>query len=186
MKKIQKLLSLLLAIIMLAGALAGCAGGEKPAADTPKNGQTDEQTPAVDTSASAARDDIVIGLVQEPATLDPNNMSDGGGFMVAANIYEGLLWSTDDLKIEPLLAKSWDISGDGLVYTFHLEEDVKFHNGEPFTATPSSTRFSTLHTFPVTRRRLKSSTSRLHRSSMMKCPICRRSTSTSCTATMPT
>ena len=134
MKKIQKLLSLLLAIIMLAGALAGCAGGEKPAADTPKNGQTDEQTPAVDTSASAARDDIVIGLVQEPATLDPNNMSDGGGFMVAANIYEGLLWSTDDLKIEPLLAKSWDISGDGLVYTFHLEEDVKFHNGEPFTA----------------------------------------------------
>ena len=47
MKKIQKLLSLLLAIIMLAGALAGCAGGEKPAADTPKNGQTDEQTPAV-------------------------------------------------------------------------------------------------------------------------------------------
>lgn len=134
MKKIQKLLSLLLAIIMLAGALAGCAGGEKPAADTPKNGQTDEQTPAVDTSASAARDDIVIGLVQEPATLDPNNMSDGGGFMVAANIYEGLLWSTDDLQIEPLLAKSWDISDDGLVYTFHLEEDVKFHNGEPFTA----------------------------------------------------
>ncbi len=53
MKKIQKLLSLLLAIIMLAGALAGCAGGEKARCGHTEE-RPDEQTPAVDTSASAA------------------------------------------------------------------------------------------------------------------------------------
>ena len=122
--KIRSLGCIALAAAMLFGSLTGC-GGDSAA---PAN----EETAQV--QSGEKREDIVVGLPQEPATLDPNNMSDGGGFMVAANIYEGLLWITDDLEIEPLLAKNWEISEDGLVYTFYLEEDVTFHNGEPFTA----------------------------------------------------
>ena len=39
-----------------------------------------------------------------------------------------------DFKIRPLLAKSWDISPDGLIYTFHLNNGVKWHDGAPFTS----------------------------------------------------
>ena len=50
-------------------------------------------------------------------------------------VFEGLVRSTADGKsIEPCLATSWDISDDGLVYTFHLREDVKFSDGTPVTA----------------------------------------------------
>jgi peptide/nickel transport system substrate-binding protein len=50
-------------------------------------------------------------------------------------VYEGLTtWDMETLEPEPLLAKSWEISDDGLTYTFHLQEGVKWHNGDPFTA----------------------------------------------------
>ena len=92
------------------------------------------------TAQKVNTDQIKFGLGQEPSTLDPNMMSDGYSFQVAANIFEGLLNITDDLTIEPLLAKDWKISDDGLIYTFYLEENVYFHNGEHFTA--SDVKFS--------------------------------------------
>ena len=132
-KKFRNLWCVALCVAMIISMLSGCGGSGGETAQTDSN-QGQEQQETGQEESGTTRDDIVIGLVQEPATLDPNNMSDGGGFMVAANIYEGLLWITDDLEIEPLLAKDWDISEDGLVYTFYLEEGVTFHNGEPFTA----------------------------------------------------
>jgi len=39
-----------------------------------------------------------------------------------------------DFAIRPLLAREWEISDDGLTYTFHLEEGVTWHDGEPFTS----------------------------------------------------
>ena len=48
-------------------------------------------------------------------------------------VYESLVENTPD-GIKPLLAESWDISEDGKTYTFHLRQDVKFHDGEPFNA----------------------------------------------------
>lgn len=53
---------------------------------------------------------------------------------VAGKIYESLLTYSHGLEPQPGLAKSWEISDDGLVYTFHLNEGVKWHDGEPFTA----------------------------------------------------
>src|SRR3546814_11972420 len=53
---------------------------------------------------------------------------------VAGKIYESLLTYSFDLKPQPGLAKSWEVSPDGLAYTFHLQEGVKWHDGKPFTA----------------------------------------------------
>lgn len=53
---------------------------------------------------------------------------------VAGKIYESLLTYSHDLKPQPGLAKSWDMSADGLTYTFHLNEGVTWHDGKPFTA----------------------------------------------------
>src|SRR5690606_18681289 len=72
----------------------------------------------------------------EPPSLDPTT----GGAAAAIrsvtynNIFEGLTKVDRDGAVQPLLAKSWEISDDGLTYTFHLQENAKFHDGAPLTA----------------------------------------------------
>ena len=53
---------------------------------------------------------------------------------MAGKIYESLLTYTTDLKPQPGLAKSWEAAPDGLSYTFHLQDNVKWHDGKPFSA----------------------------------------------------
>ena len=51
------------------------------------------------------------------------------------NLYDGLVRYKDkSLEVEPALASSWEISSDHLVYTFHLRENIKFHDGTAFNA----------------------------------------------------
>ncbi|MUK60143.1 staphylopine-dependent metal ABC transporter substrate-binding protein CntA, partial [Pseudomonas aeruginosa] len=57
----------------------------------------------------------------------------GGSMSAESMIYEPLVRNTKD-GIKPLLAKKWDVSEDGKTYTFHLRDDVKFHDGTPFDA----------------------------------------------------
>lgn len=54
--------------------------------------------------------------------------------IVASKVMEGLLYLDNDLKPQPLLAEKWDISADGLTYTFKLRPNVKWHDGQPFTS----------------------------------------------------
>src|SRR5690606_32328621 len=54
--------------------------------------------------------------------------------IVAGKIYESLLTYDFDLNPQPSLAKSWEISQDGLTYTFQLQEGATWHDGKPFTA----------------------------------------------------
>ena len=53
---------------------------------------------------------------------------------IILNVYDSLVFPNPDGSMKPLLAKSWEISGDGLVYTFELVPGVKFHNGDELTA----------------------------------------------------
>lgn len=76
-----------------------------------------------------------IGFQQEPTVLDPTADAtasiDG---MLAHNIYESLVTLTEAGEVRPELATSWDISEDGLTYTFHLVEGASFHDGTTFDA----------------------------------------------------
>src|SRR5690606_7852047 len=49
-------------------------------------------------------------------------------------IYDGLVSYDFDFNPKPQLATSWEISSDGLTYTFHLRQGVKWHDGKPFTS----------------------------------------------------
>ena len=60
--------------------------------------------------------------------------SDSASGSVSGFIFNGLVKYDKDINIVGDLAKSWDISEDGLVITFHLREGVKWHDGEEFTA----------------------------------------------------
>ena len=77
----------------------------------------------------------VIGMQLEPPVLNPTvNPSAAISQMLYGNLYEGLLRFAADGSVRPLLAESWDISADGLIYTFHLRGGVRFQDGTPFDA----------------------------------------------------
>ncbi len=85
--------------------------------------------------ALAARTDLTVGMVLEPTGLDPTSGAAAAVDEVTyANIFEGLTRIDETGAVRPDLAESWDISEDGLTYTFHLQEGVKFHDGTPLTA----------------------------------------------------
>jgi peptide/nickel transport system substrate-binding protein len=78
---------------------------------------------------------LVVGQIAEPKSLDPSVDTAVNDFRILVNVYDGLVRYKDGtLQVEPALAKSWDISDDGLTYTFHLREGVKFQDGTPFNA----------------------------------------------------
>ena len=70
----------------------------------------------------------------EPDSLDPYKSAAADTDAVMHNIYRGLVDYNEKGEIIPALATSWDISDDGRTYTFHLRDDVLFHNGEKFTS----------------------------------------------------
>ena len=85
--------------------------------------------------AAAQRSDINVGMVLEPPNLDPTSGAAAAIREVTySNIFEGLTRFGPDGSVNPGLAHGWDISDDGLTYTFHLREGVTFHDGAPFSA----------------------------------------------------
>jgi peptide/nickel transport system substrate-binding protein len=87
-------------------------------------------------SAMAAKSSLTMGVVLEPPHLDPTAGAAAAiDEMVYANVFEGLTRIDKNGAVKPALAKSWDISADKKVYTFHLQAGVKFHDGAKFDAT---------------------------------------------------
>jgi peptide/nickel transport system substrate-binding protein len=88
------------------------------------------------TVSAQMRDDVTLGLVLEPPHLDPTAGAAAAiDEVVYANLFEGLTRIEADGSVQPQLATSWDISLDGLTYTFHLKDDVTFHDGSHFDST---------------------------------------------------
>ena len=67
-------------------------------------------------------------------SLDPQMAVGADQMSVLINVCEGLTRLTPTLDVEGALAKSWEVSADGLTYTFHLRRGVKWHNGDDFTS----------------------------------------------------
>lgn len=78
--------------------------------------------------------EIVYNLGADPRTIDPalNNALDGAN--VDVNIFDGLLRVGFNDSPEPACAESWDISPDGMTWTFHLRDNLKWSDGKSLTA----------------------------------------------------
>jgi peptide/nickel transport system substrate-binding protein len=86
-------------------------------------------------AANAQSTDIRVAMQLEPPNLDPTGgAAQAIDSVVYSNIFEGLTRFMSDGSVVPGLAKSWEISADSLVYTFHLNEGVKFHDGTAMDA----------------------------------------------------
>ena len=89
-------------------------------------------------AAALAETTLVMPQQDEARTLSPAPSSDTGGHGPTSNIYSHLVvmdWGiVEGVAAYGDLADSWEISDDGLTYTFHLNPDAKWHDGEPVTS----------------------------------------------------
>jgi ABC-type transport system substrate-binding protein len=89
---------------------------------------------------------VVIAWGTDAVRLDPADMTDNPSETVLRHIMDGLVEFDEQLNKNPCLAKSWEISEDGTVYTFHLREGIKFHDGTPFNAEAVAFNFNRIIT----------------------------------------
>ena len=75
-----------------------------------------------------------LPLTDNPVSLDPAKFTDVDSEGVARRIFNGLVGFDENLHPAPDLARAWEMSPDGLTYTFHLRKGVQFHNGREMTA----------------------------------------------------
>jgi len=148
MRKTIAVLMLLAALLM---ALAGCApqetapaageaaeteavaaGEEAPAEEAPAEEAAAETEEAVAETPTS----LVIAIDSDVATLHPTDHTTSNELDIETQIYDPLMRITLDGSTEPQprIATSYEISEDGLTYTFHLRDDVTFHDGSPLTA----------------------------------------------------
>lgn len=76
----------------------------------------------------------MIILPNDFTTLDPQMLPASMDINFCANIFDTLVTIDENMQIVPCLAYKWEVSNDGLTYTFYLEEGVKFHNDEELKA----------------------------------------------------
>ena len=85
-------------------------------------------------TGAAVEGEIVFNLAVEPQTIDPvrNNAVDGSN--VIFNLFDGLVRIGFDDAPEPGCAERWEVSEDGMTWTFHLRKGLKWSDGKPLTA----------------------------------------------------
>lgn len=118
-------------LLTLALVLTGCGGNSV----SPKTEGQATQQPQTETVSKSKNNTIIVGRGGDSVSLDPVAESDGESHKITENIFETLVgYEKDNTSIIPGLAEKWDISQDGLTYTFHLRQGVKFHDGTDFNA----------------------------------------------------
>lgn len=118
MRTAKKMMTLALAAVMLA---ACSSSGSKPAPD------------ASDDPAASGNKEVVVALKANLMTMDQTLATDGTSFTFLTTCMSGLVQNDSDGVPMADLA-TWDVTEDGLTYTFHIDENANWSNGEPVTA----------------------------------------------------
>lgn len=129
----KKLLSLLLVAAMTA-SLAACGSGNDANSGTAGSGTTGTETASTGTPVSTGDKELAVQVGPNPETMDPalNSAVDGGNMLLHA--FECLLVVGEDGTLQPGQAETWETSEDGLTWTFHLRDGLKWSDGTDLTA----------------------------------------------------
>ena len=111
--------------IPILGAVISACGGSTTSSPSSSSG-----TPA----AGAAGANIKVGIIVPAAAINPVTIADQGGLDMLGQAGDYLVFSTQHLTLQPMLATSWSPNSTADVWTFKIRQGVKFHNGAPLTA----------------------------------------------------
>lgn len=130
--KIRRVLAAFLICAAVVSA-AGCGNsGSEEQTGSQAGFQSQTEGNAGKAKSTRSTEEIVYASTKDIRDINPHLYS---GEMAAQNmVFEPLVVTDISGEIKPCLAESWEISDDQLTYTFHLRQDVTFHDGEPFNA----------------------------------------------------
>lgn len=130
-----------LILLLAASLLLACAPAAVPSQATEQIIAT--EAPVTETSVPDSKYGgvLTVAFPASPQELDPGLARQSEVYAISAQVYDNLVRVDEKLQPQPQLAESWEVSADGLVWTFHLRKGVKFHHGTEFTAE------DVLHTF---------------------------------------
>ena len=168
MKKTKKCLALCLAAVTAASLLGGCAGQNANATSAAVSTAAAEEGQSGAAGSSGAQDavteaagmdgDIIIAVSSLGNTMDPVDTTDATSSALVYAAYDRLIkygvkekdgkLYADISDYQPSIAKSWDVSDDQLTWTFHIDENAKFSNGDPVTAEDVAYSFDRCKTRP--------------------------------------
>ena len=138
----KKVLALILTAAMVVG-LAACGGStsndaasttDETTTESSDNQAADETTDATEATASTGEKILSVQVGPDPETIDPalNSAVDGGNMLLHS--FECLLAVDENGQLVPGQAESWETSEDGLTWTFHLRDGLKWSDGSDLTA----------------------------------------------------
>lgn len=128
----KRLLALLMAVAMVSG-LTACGSTEEPVAETPVTEAEADADATTETTADGEKI-LSVQIGPDPETIDPalNSASDGGNMILHS--FECLLTVDESGALAPGQAETWETSEDGLTWTFHLRDGLKWSDGSDLTA----------------------------------------------------
>lgn len=146
----KKLMLCLFVILLL---LAACAPApvEEPAEEEPMEEEPMEEEPAeeaeepAEEEAAPAVENPLRVTFSWPTFIDPAIGNDFSATASLVNLYDTLIFPNMEGGYDPWLAESWDVSEDGLTWTFHLREGVLFHDGSELMASDVVYSFNRLN-----------------------------------------
>ena len=131
----KKTISAALAGVLAVSLLSACGSSEpQNIADVSSTTAASSEAASTTDSAEPAAQEMTFVLNSIPDGLDPTVTNNSFAQYVILNCFEGLVTYDETGSVVPGQAESWDISDDGLTYTFHLREGLKWSDGTPLTA----------------------------------------------------
>lgn len=119
----------ILIVLSLSLLGAGCSSSSDSGSEETSDGST------LSAEADSTSATITFAYQADISSFDPDNGFEVAGLGAINSVYEGLVeYAPNSTELGGLLAESWTISDDGLIYTFKIRDGVNFHDGTPMTA----------------------------------------------------
>jgi peptide/nickel transport system substrate-binding protein len=134
-KHLWTMLSLLVVLAMVLPACAPPATpGAPEATEAPPPPEATATSPPPEATEPPPEKKVLRATFAWPTYIDPAVGSDFSSTSSLVNLYDTLVFPNTEGGVDPWVAESWDVSDDGLTWTFNLRKGVMFHNGSELTA----------------------------------------------------